>query len=152
MSHRGKRRASHEMLIYIAGVCVERLWLDTGTPCTTNNVYNARGNFYQTRLETKKVLFPAETATVLALLSQTSWNLFDGQRRQFPNPTDALRSEIFARRVLDRIKQESEGWAIVIVGAYHASGSILESTRPRLTDGGIECKVDWIKPNGPAPA
>lgn len=131
---------------------VERLWLDTGIPSTTNNVYNTRGNRYQTILESKNVLFPAETATVLSLMSEAAWDHFDPQRRQFPDPADAVRSQTFACRVLGRIKRGSGRWAIAVVGAYHASASIPESMRSRLTAAAIECKAHLIKPNGPVPA
>lgn len=122
--------------------------LDTGTPCATDNVYNTRGNDYQTRLESKNVLFPAESATVLDLMSNAALGRnFERQSSQAPEPRDAK----FASLVLDKINQGSGGWAIVIVGANHATG-IPESMRSRLTDAGIECRVDWIKPNGPVPA
>ncbi len=85
-------------------------------------------------------------------MSEAAWDRFNPQQRQFPDPRDAIRSETFVSRVLDRIKQGNGGWAIVIVGAYHASGSIPESMRSRLTEAGIECKAYWIRPNGPVSA
>ena len=126
---------------------LEPLWLDTGTSCTTNDLYNRRGNIYQTRLETKKLLFPAETATVLALLSEAAWETFERQPPEASDPRD----EKFACLVLEKIGQVSGGWAVVIVGANHASNNE-GRMRYRLAAAGIECKACWIKPNGPVPA
>ena len=126
---------------------LEPLWLDTGTSCTTNNLYNTRGNVYQDRLELKKVVFPVETATVLALLSEAPWEYFEKRGLRVPDPRD----EKFARLVLEEIAQVSGSWAIVVVGAKHATG-IPGSMRSRLTDAGIECKIDLLKPNRPVPA
>ena len=230
MSHRGKRRGSHKMLIYIAGVChddpkgkanltawlhklsaahrgppafvgveydkdkfadlkqqrpllrqkmesygpaaspdvldaladclayepdavadvfpnLEPLWLDTGTSLATTSLYNRLGSIYQDRLELKKVVFPAETTTVLALMSEAAWETFERQGAQASCPRD----EKFARLVLEKIEQVSGGWAIVIVGANHATPTP-GSMRSRLTAPGIDCEVDLIKPNGPVPA
>lgn len=131
---------------------LEPLWLDIGTSCTTDGVYNKRANLYQDRLERKNVLFPAETATVLVLLSEAAWDQFNPQRLEFPDPRDAVRSQTFASRLIERIERVSGGWAIVVVGAYHASGSIPESMRCRLTAAHVKRKAFWIKPNGPVPA
>ena len=126
---------------------LEPLWLDTGTSCTTNDLYNRRGNVYQDRLERKNVFFPAESATVLALLSEAAWETFERQGAQASCPRD----EQFARLVLEKIEQVSGGWAVVIVGANHASNNE-GRMRYRLAAAGIECKACWIKPNGPVPA
>lgn len=125
---------------------LEPLWLDAGTANTTDDRYMMWVNYY------KGVPFRSESAEALALLNEAAWDRFNPQPLQFPDPGDVPRSETFACQVLDSIKRGSGGWAIVVVGAYHASGSIPESMRSRLTDAGIECKVYLIKPNGPVPA
>ena len=134
----------------------EPLWLDTEilNPNPTANLYLTWIVYckqYKRWVDSKGLLFPTASTEVLDLLSKAAWDLFDPQRAQFPDRGDALRSKNFACRVLDRINQGSLGWAIVVVGAYHASVSIPESMRSRLADARIECKVDWIKPNGPVP-
>jgi len=125
----------------IAFPAVETLWLDqgrtVGDPTILSDYARDRLNIYKSFvLDESKVI---SNATLLTM-SLKAWE--EGSE---PQPGGSDRDVKFTQVILDRLKGESRGWAIAIVGSNHASG-VEGSMVSHLKSQGIECQVSQLNP------
>lgn len=141
---------------------VEPLWLMKGTSPPIEDLYDCWVGCYKRYYNPARQVSSQEAARVgteqaLTILSEAAWAEFKSYENriskglQIEVPDPEQRDKKFACLVREKIDQVSGGWAIVIVGANHASNNV-GRMRYRLTAAGIKCKVDLIKTNGPVPA
>lgn len=120
---------------------VDTLWLDqgraVGDPTILSDYARDRLNIYKSFVAGES---RALSNATLLTMSATAW-----ERGSAPQPGGSDRDAKFARMILDRLKEERRGWAIVIVGSNHASG-VQGGMVSRLKSQGIECQVNQLNP------
>ena len=119
---------------------LEVLWLDE---FRVNKPFGAVEHFAQDRLMDYRDWLAGEDLSLpipelLRKLSRKTWSPTSDEG---PEPRD----EEFARLVNERVNQQDGNWAIVVVGARHASNH-KGRMRRRLEDSGIPCTVDILDP------
>ena len=120
---------------------IETVWLDHGRtvedPTILSQYARDRLNIYRSFVHGEH---KALSNATLLTMSATAWEL-----GSTPRPGGSDRDAKFAGVIRDRLKWESRGWAIVIVGSNHASG-VEGGMVSRLKSQGIECQVNQLNP------
>lgn len=122
---------------------VDTLWLDEGRgdyqPEDVTEFAEARFNTYNSRLRDHRTLLN-DTPGALAFLSQRAWQAADAD----PATTGQERDDNWVRAIRERIADGGGQWAVVIVGAHHATGNE-RYMRRQLEDLGLSCHVCMLR-------
>jgi len=120
---------------------IETVWLDRSRKVDDPTIVS---EYARDRMAIYKSFAPSGQKTLsnasLRDMSDTAWT-----RGSMPRSGGSERDARFARVILDRLRSECRGWAIVIVGSGHASETE-GSMANRLRREGIKCQVNQLRP------
>lgn len=121
---------------------VETIWLDNGRKVDDGTIWSQyardRMNIYKGFTQNTCLDF---SENMLLNMSLKSWSACNP-----PEPGGTDRDIIFSDKIMSQIEHANSGWAIVIVGANHAS-LFPGCMTSRLSEQGIICLPEELRPN-----